>query len=314
MAKRDYYNILGIDKSADKKQIKSAYRKMAKELHPDRNKAADAEEKFKEVQEAYEVLSDDQKRAAYDRFGHAGTSGFGGGGFNAGGFDFSGSGFDFGSAGGMDFGSIEDIFEQFFGGGFGGMRNRPRRGQDIGVRIQLSFKEAVFGVEKEISYKRGFPEEGEKSETMKVKVPGGIPDNAILRFQGKGHGGFNGGPPGDLLVNIEVEVDDRFERRGHDIYMDAEIDIYTAVLGGTLDVETVHGKTTLKVPAGIQSETVLRLKEKGGPKLRGNGNGDQYVRIIVKVPAKLSRQQRELWEQLAQLPDTKPGIIGRIFG
>lgn len=311
MAKRDYYEVLGIQKGADKKEIKSAYRKMAKELHPDRNKAEDAEEKFKEVQEAYEVLSDDNKRHAYDQYGHAGTSGFGGagfgGGFNQAGFDFSGAG--------MDFGSIEDIFEQFFGGGFGGgMRNRPRRGQDIGVRISVTFKEAVFGVEKEISYKRGFPEEGEKSETMKIKVPGGIPDNAMLRFQGKGHGGFNGGPPGDLLINIEVEVDDRFERRGSDIYIDSEIDIYTAVLGGTLDVPTVHGDSTLKIPEGIQSETVLKLKEKGGPKLRGKGNGDQYVRVIVKTPTKLSKAQKKAWEELASLPDTKDGIIGKIFG
>ncbi|WKZ27510.1 MAG: DnaJ C-terminal domain-containing protein [Candidatus Dojkabacteria bacterium] len=309
MAKRDYYDILGIEKSATTKQIKSAYRKLAKEYHPDRNKSADAEEKFKEVQEAYEILSDDQKRKAYDQYGHAGTQGFGGAGA---GFDFSGGmggiNFDFG-----DFGSIEDIFEQFFGGGMGGMRNRPRRGQDIGVRLTIKFKEAVFGVEKEINYRVREASGSDKTETMKIKIPAGIPDNAVLRFQNKGHAGINGGPSGDLLVNIEVEIDDTFERRGSDIYTNIEIDVFKAVLGAEVDIDTVHGKTKLKIPAGIQPETVLRLSGKGGPKLRGNGTGDQYTRVMIKIPKKLSTEQKKLWEELST-KESKPGFVDRIFG
>lgn len=364
MAKRDYYEVLGVSKNADKKEIKKAYRKLAKEYHPDRNKAEDAETKFKEVQEAYDVLSDEDKKKAYDQFGHAGTQGFGSGfgGFGNGGFQ-----------GNVDFEDLNDIFSQFFGqdadfGGFGGFGRRERRGSaqtrgsDIESTIILTFNEAVFGVERTLTYKRqttcnvcdgngakngtsiktcprcsgrGYinhvqstflgtiqtqvacPDcngEGqiieevctncngrgqiEKTEDFKIKIPQGIPDGVTLRFRGRGNAGKKGGPYGDLFINIEVEAHEVFERRNDDIYMEKEIDVVTATLGGEIEIPTVKENVKLKIPSGTQSHKVFKLSGKGAPKFRGNGNGDQYIKIIVKTPEKLTREQRKLWEQL----------------
>ena len=369
MTKKDYYEILGVSKTASKTELKSAYRKMAKQFHPDRNKAADAEEKFKEIQEAYEILSDDQKRSAYDKYGHAGTQGFGGygdmGGFGGGGFDFS------------NLGGFGDIFEQFFGGSMGGFgfnttrRSGPEKGQDIQVSLKLEFGEAVFGVEKLIKYRRRIPCEQckgtgakggkvttcptckgqgrvtsvqrtilgniqtvttcprcegsgqiskekcevcngrgslERDDTFKIKIPQGIPDEVTLRFQERGHAGRKGGHSGDLFVVIEVKPHEKLERRGNDIYTDIEIDVPTAVLGGTIILPTVHGNDELKIPSGTQSETVLKMPGKGGPKFRGSGNGDQYVKVLIKIPTKLSREQRGLWEDLSE--SKSPGRFG----
>lgn len=360
MAKKDYYDVLGISKGSTKKEIKSAYRKLAKEFHPDRNKEEDAEAKFKEVQEAYEVLYDDQKRSAYDKFGHAGTQGFGGGGAGFGGFD---GGFDF------DMGNIGDIFEQMFGGGFGGFsrgsQNGPSKGQDIAVSLKLEFNEAVFGEEKVLKYKRRTtcdkcdgtgadnPKDVETCSTCQgqgrvarvqqtfignvqtvvacpdcrgegkiiekkcekcngntfndeqhdftIKIPSGIPDGVTLRFQGQGHAGKKGGGYGDLYVEVEVTSDEILERRGNDIYMDVIISAEDAVLGANVPVKTVHGNETMKVPSGTQPETILKLSGKGGPKFRGKGNGDQYVRILVKIPKKLSNAEKKIWEELRSL-------------
>lgn len=360
MEKRDYYEILGVGKNASKPEIKSAYRKLAKKYHPDRNKEPDAETKFKEVQEAYEILFDDQKRAAYDKYGHAGTQGFGG----FGGFDGSSAGFE---GMGFDFGGLGDIFEQFFGGGFGGFSSannasRQSRGQDIAASLKLTFAEAVFGVEKELVYTRreqcqscngtgakngsafntcktcqgqgrvtqvqrtflgniqtvaNCPTckgEGkiidekcpackalgyiEKNTNFKIKVPPGIPDGVTLKFRERGHSGQKGGTYGDLFIDIEVEADDNLERRGNDIYTQIEIDTVDAVLGAKVQIPTVRGMDTLNIPAGTQSETVIKMAGKGGPKFKGSGNGDQYVRLIVTVPRKLTREQKQLWEQL----------------
>lgn len=359
MAKRDYYEVLGISKTANKPEIKKAYRKLAKELHPDRNKAADAEQKFKEVQEAYDVLGDDQKRDAYDKYGFAGTQGFGGSGGMGG---FGGfNGFE-----GADFGDLGNIFGSLFGGSFGGFgraaANGGRsRGGDIEATIQVDFSEAVFGAEKQVNYKRkiachecgGSGAEGGKKQTctqcggrgqvaqvqqtifgtmqtvttcpkcrgagevaeqeckhchgggledtkedFNLKIPAGIPDGVTLRFSGRGNAGAKGGAPGDLYITVEVAPHARLERRGDDIYLDQEIDVVTATLGGEIKIPTVHGEVTMKVPAGTQPEKVLRLSGKGGPRFRGNGNGDQYVRIQVRVPEKLSRQERDIWQQL----------------
>lgn len=365
MEKRDYYEVLGINKEATKKEIKSAYRRLAKQYHPDRNKEEGAEDKFKEIQEAYEVLYDDQKRAAYDKYGHAGTQGFGGGGAGFGGF---GGGFDAG-----DFGNLNDIFEQMFGGGLGGFggfggggrSQGARKGQDIAVSLELEFDEAVFGAEKTLNYQRrkvcsecegsgaksasdvkkceqcggqgqvaqiqntmigqirtvttcptcgGTGEEitekcekcngrkvSEETEEFKIEIPKGIPDGVTLRFRDKGHAGENGGSYGDLFIEIEVKPHDTLERRGNDIYTDLEISAVEATLGAVKQVMTVNGKEKLKIKPGTQSETVLRMKGKGGPKFKGSGDGDQYVRIFVKVPEKLSKQEKELWEQLEKL-------------
>lgn len=366
MAKRDYYEVLGIEKGASKQEIKKAYRQLAKKYHPDRNKEADAEEKFKEVQEAYDILSDDQKKSAYDQFGHAGTSGFGGAGAGTGGFggfnDFSGF---------ENMGNINDIFEQFFGGGFGGFstggnaNGRPRatRGADLEVNLTIPFMDAVFGNEKTIRYERQVtcdickgsgakdekskktcptckgqgqvireqqafmlgtirtavpcPEchgEGEiitekcknckgegrvsKKEEFTLKIPSGMPDGVTLRFQDRGNAGQKGGNFGDLYVNIEVEPDERFERRGNDIYTNLTIDAVTATLGDKIEIETVHGFEKLKIPAGTQPGKVFKLSGKGGPKFRGKGNGDQYIKVEVKIPEKLSKDEKRLWKSL----------------
>lgn len=362
MAKRDYYEILGVSKGASPQEIKKAHRKLAKEFHPDRNKSADAEVKFKEVQEAYEVLSDSQKRQAYDQFGHAGTEGFGAGSGGFGGFssqDFSG--FDFSGAGFEDIGSI---FDTFFRAG-GGTRRQSRRGADLKYEMTIEFEEAVFGADKEISYQheavcdvckgsgtksgsskttcptckgqgqvvrvsRSFlgqiqtqslcPEcqgEGEvikekctecngngktrKEEHIKIKIPAGTPDGLVLKFAGKGNAGERGGDIGDLYVQISVKAHAEFERNGYDIYLDRSIPVTTAVLGGSLNVPTVHGSVTIKIPTGTQPGKILRISGKGIPKLKGGGgHGDQYVRITVDIPKKLSKEEEAVWNQLVR--------------
>ncbi|HEX9805004.1 MAG TPA: molecular chaperone DnaJ [Candidatus Dojkabacteria bacterium] len=380
MEKRDYYDVLGISKGASETEIKKAYRKLAKEYHPDKNKSADAEVKFKEVQDAYDVLSDKQKRSAYDQYGHAGTSGFSGGGFGGGGYSSAGFEDMFGGSGG-----INDIFEQFFGSGFGGFSSGRRestgavRGADIEANISISFEEAVFGVEKIIKYKRKStcpdcegsgakkgskkstcPEckgsgqvtrvqqtflgtiqtrntcpschgdgeiidkpcptckkEGriEKQEEFQIKIPPGIPDGVTLRFKNRGNAGTRGGSFGDLYLNIEVRASENFERRGDDIYIDREIDVITAVLGGEIEVLTVHGKVNLKIPKGTQHGKIFKLSGKGGPIFnQKDKNGDQYVRIDIKVPEKLSREQETLWKELAKTKKQEPGFFDKIFG
>lgn len=353
--KRDYYEVLGLSKGASKDEIKKSYRRLAKEFHPDRNKAPDAESKFKEVQEAYDILSDDEKRSAYDQYGFAGTQAFdAGGGFGGG----------FGEA--FNAGDLGDLFGQFFGGGlggfdFGGGGVRAYRGADIQINLKISFMDAVFGTTRQVNYKRHKKCEAcagtgaEKKEMKKceacdgkgkvtqvqqtffgkvqtvsvcptclgkgevpkekchtchgagkivdreefeIKIPAGIPDGVSLRFEGKGEAGENGGPEGDLYINIEVESHPKLERRGDDIYLDQEIDVVTATLGGEVTVPSVHGDITVKVPPGTQPHKVIRLSGKGGPKFRGHGNGDQYMRVIVKIPEKLNREEQDAWEKL----------------
>ncbi len=359
--KRDYYEVLGVSKSASKQEIKKAYRKLAKQYHPDRNKEAGAEEKFREVQEAYEILSDDQKRSAYDQYGFAGTQAFGGGG------SYGGNMQDFMEAfGGSDLGGLGDLLGGFFGAGFGGSGRRSQRtvGSDLEINLSLEFNEAVFGTEKELRYNRidkctackgtgakngnlktcptcngqgqvaqvqrtilgtmqmvttcptcrgtgKVPESKcdvcggsgiqKKEDTIKINIPAGIPDGVTLRFRDKGNAGEKGGDYGDLYVNIEVKSHPILERKGNDIYMDQHIDVTTAVLGGEVKVPTVHGDVWMKIPAGTQSEKVLRLKNKGGPKYKSNDRGDQYVRVIVDIPTNLTKAQAGLWEQLKSI-------------
>lgn len=357
MAKRDYYEVLGVGKDASDKDVKKAYRKLAKQYHPDRNKEDGAEEKFKEAQEAYEVLSDKQKRDAYDQYGFAGTQAFGGSG--AGGF--AGQGFDFGDLDGL--GDLGDLFGSFFGGNFGGSSTNPRqsRGTDLQLTLQIDFLESVFGVTEKVKYDRqktcsvcdgkgaeagnfqtcstcggrgkvaqvrstmfgqvqtvttcpscsGTGQEITKAcgncggegrekvtEEFEIKVPAGIPDGSTLRFQGRGNAPRLGGIPGDLYVAIEVNPHESLEKRGDDIYLDQEIEVTDAVLGSDIEIPTVHGELKVKVPAGTQPGKVLKLSGKGGPKFRGDGNGDQYVRLQVKIPTKLSRDEKALWEKL----------------
>lgn len=359
MEKRDYYEVLGIPKGSSEKEIKKAYRKLAKKYHPDVNKDDGAEKSFREVQEAYEILSDTSKRSAYDQYGHAGTEGFNPGG--AGGF----SGFDF-NQGGAPF-DMGDIFGSFFGGGFGGFSNergRDLRGSDLRYKIRLDFMEAIKGGDFEIRVDRdiecdrcdgsgsdtgktktcdvckgqgrvqrvqqsilgqmafvtecstchGTGSVPEKlctkcdgngvigsTEKVKVKIPKGAYDGMVLRFRGSGSAGKGGHESGDLFIELEVEPHDKFERREYDIYSDEHIGVKVAVLGDTVEVDTVDGVVKLKIPAGTQPGTIFRIKGKGANVL-GNEErrGDQYVRIVVDIPKKLSKQERRLWEEMGE--------------
>lgn len=278
--KRDYYEILGVSKSSTEKEIKSAYRKMALKYHPDRNKAKDAEEKFKEINEAYQVLSDQKKRQAYDQFGHAAFSPGGGMGSNpfAGGFQSGPFTWTYSTSGGAsgtpfsdyDFGDPFDIFESFFGGGFSRAARRPR------YSLTIDFMEAVKGATKEVQI------DGKKRT---IKVPAGANDGTRMRFD-------------EFDVTFDVRPHPRFKRDGYDLFIDQKIPFTTAALGGQVEVPTVDDKLQLKVRPGTQSHTLVRLREEGAPHLKGRGKGDLYVRLIVEIPERLNRDQKQLLEEL----------------
>ena len=289
--KRDYYESLGVSKNASDDEIKKAFRKLAVKHHPDKD--GGDETKFKEINEAYEVLKDKQKRQRYDQFGHAGVGGAAGGPSGgspfgrSGGFDFNGQNvnFDFGGAGGFD---MNDIFDMFTGGGFSRQRSR---GADYQTSVTLSFEQAVFGVEKEISV---------RGEKVKVKIPAGIDDGQSIRLTGKGgEPRGEGGDPGDLYVSINVRPHKKFTREGDLILSEEKISMVEAALGTELDVETVDGMVTMKVPAGTQSGTDFKLSGHGVPHLRGQTRGPQIVTINVKTPTNLSRKQKELLKEFA---------------
>ncbi len=310
MSKRDYYEVLGVSKGASDDEIKKAYRKLAIKYHPDKNPGnKEAEEKFKEATEAYEVLNDKQKRARYDQFGHAGVGGdagnpFGGGNpFGQGGaFNFNGQNirFDFGSAGG----GLDDILGDLFGfGGGATRRRRAMRGQDFETQVVIDFKEAVFGTTREISA----PESGHK---LKIKIPAGIDDGMAIRLAGKGGEAPKGGEPGDLYVRIRVKPDKNLTREGNIILSEAVISMADAALGCELDVETVDGKVTMKVPAGTQSGTPFRLSGHGVPMRADGDRGPHIVTIIVETPKNLSKHQKELLEEFRNPKNKKHGFWG----
>jgi molecular chaperone DnaJ len=282
---KDYYSILGVSKSATPEEIKKAYRKLAMENHPDRNKTKEGEAKFKEVTKAYEILGNEEKRKTYDQFGHAafeqggaggGQGPFGGFGGQQGGqygpFTYSTQGFG---------GSVDpfDIFEQFFGGGspFGQQTRRPV------YSLHLSFSDAVHGTEKEVTI------DGKK---QKIKVPAGVDRGSRIRFDA-------------YDVIIEVAPDKKFAREGYDIITEQELSYPQVALGTELSVETINGEVKIRVPAGTQPETLIRLSGRGVPRLRGGGNGDHYVKIKVIIPKKLSHKQKELLEELEKEDDKK---------
>jgi DnaJ-class molecular chaperone len=280
MADKDYYQILGVPKSASEAEIKKAYRKLALEHHPDRNKGDKAsEEKFKEVTRAYEVLSDSSKKAQYDQFGHsafeAGAGGAAGnpfaGGFGGQGGQYRPFTYSYSNGGGFDFGGFSDpfeIFEQFFGGAnpFGRAQRRPV------YSISIDFMEAVKGVTKRISL-------GGKAQT--IKIPAGIDNNQRVRF-------------GDFDVLVEVKSDKRFNREGNDVVTEEEITFPQAALGTEINVETIDGNVKLKIPAGTQPNTVIRLSKKGIPYINSSNKGDHYVKVKITVPKNLSSQQKDL--------------------
>ena len=345
--KRDYYEVLGVDKSADDAAIKKAYRQLAKKYHPDTNPGnAEAEAKFKEASEAYAVLSDAEKRRQYDQFGHAAFQG--GGGPGAGGFDFSDMGDIFG-----------DIFGDFFGGGRrSSASNGPRKGANIRVGVRITFEEACFGTEKEIEVtlkedcttckgtgaKEGSspvtcPKCGGKGQVVytqqsffgmvrnvqtcpdcngkgkiikdkcsdcrgtgytsarkkiQVSIPAGIDDGQSIRIASKGEPGLNGGPRGDLLVEVTVMRHPIFQRDGYDLFSTAPISFAQATLGGDVRISTIDGDVLFNIKAGTQTDTRIRLRGKGVPSLRNkNMRGDQYVTLVVQVPEKLNNEQIE---------------------
>ncbi len=352
VTKRDYYEVLGVDRNADDAQLKSAYRKLALQYHPDRNPDnKDAEEKFKEAAEAYSVLTDAQKRAAYDHYGHQGVQGMaGGGGFDPNSFD------------------LGDILSQFgFGDVFGGgSRSRgnggPRvsRGEDVRYDLQISFEDAAFGMTAEIQlprlercdhcqgsgaepgsgstscpqcrgrgevlYQQGFlsvrrtcPQcngsgkivknpcrecRGEAFKQvhrkLKVNIPAGVADGNRLRLTGEGQPSVNGGPPGDLYVFLKVKEHPFFERHENDLHCSIPINIAQAALGAEISVPTLGEAATLKIPEGTQTGAQFRLRNKGIAQVNGHTRGDIVVHVDVRTPAKLTREQRKLFEQLGQ--------------
>jgi len=345
--KRDYYEVLGVSKNASDQEIRSAYRKLAIKYHPDKNPGDRiAEENFKEAAEAYSVLSDTDKRARYDHYGHSGLQG---------GF----SGFD-----PATFGDFGDILGEFFGFGdlFGGRRRGgPERGSDLRYDLKISFREAAFGLKTKIKiprqdtcgecggrgtakgkspvvcpachgagqvrYQQGFfsisrscgqcngagkiirdPCETchgqgrvRREKVLEIKIPAGVDNGARLRIQGEGEAGTQGGPPGDLYVVIYLEEHPFFQRQGNSIYCQVPIGISQAVLGGEITVPTLEGEEKVKVPEGTQSGSVFRLRNKGIVSLGERGRGDQFVTVNVIIPSRLTREQRRIFEELAEV-------------
>jgi len=362
MAKEDYYELLGVSKSATAEELKKAYRKKAVQFHPDKNLGnKEAEETFKKVSEAYDVLNDADKRAAYDRYGHAAFQNGGGGGGQRGGgfhdpFDIFRDVFGQGGGGG---GGGGGIFDEMFSGGGGGGRDGNRDGADLRYDLEITLEEAARGAQKDLSFRKNatcercdgsgaeagtkrvtcptcrgagqirrsggiitFTQpcptcggagskiekpcstcrgEGRTAKTTKlnVRIPVGVDTGSRLRSSGNGEAGLAGGQAGDLYIVLSVKEHELFERQGDDLFCEIPIKFTLATLGGTIEVPTLFGKASLKIPAGTQSGTTFRLREKGMPTLRGSRQGDQLVRTNVEVPTSLSSDQRELLEEFA---------------
>lgn len=370
--KRDYYEVLGIPKSSSKEEIKKAYRKLAMQHHPDKNPGnAESEAKFKEASHAADILMDDQKRAMYDRVGHAAEQGGGGGG-GFGGFQ-----------GGQDFGDLGDIFGDIFGdilgsqrrgGGRGGRgRSRAMAGDDLQTEMFVAFDEAASGVEKEIQINRscqcetcsgtgakkgsgpvtcetcqghgeirrqqGFftiaqpcprchgsgqmikdPCEScsgrgrvKKKEKLSVKVPAGIDEGQRLKLSGQGDAGSNGGPAGDLYVMIHLKEHEFFKREDYDVLCEVPISFSQAALGCEIEVPTLGGRVSMKIPEGTQSGQKMKLRNKGITKLGGYGFGDQIITIHVETPTKLSKDQREIFQRLSEMEQNSSNPMTKGF-
>lgn len=294
--KRDYYEVLGVPKTSSDSEIKTAYRKLARQHHPDVDKSPGAAEKFKEISEAYQVLSDQEKRRAYDQFGH--TPFEPGGGFGAGaGGPFGGFKTYSYSAGkgpnvDFDFGGFEDpfdLFEQIFGmGGFGGFGRNYR--QNPTYQMEINFEDAVHGATKEVE----IADASGKSRHMSIKIPPGVDNGTRMRFEGV-----------DIIFRVRRSPE--FLREGTDIFSEVSLTIPQIVLGDVVEVKTVWGEVKLKVPAGTEPGSLIRIKDKGMPRLRSSGRGDHYVRVRVQVPQKLSAEEKELYEKLSKTASKKKG-------
>lgn len=294
---KDYYEVLGVNKSADQEAIKKAFRKQAKRYHPDANpNDPGAEARFKEVNEAYEVLSDPEKRAQYDRFGanwqqwqQGGAGGWpGGGGWS-------------GGSGGMGAEDLTGIFETLFGNmGANSTRGRTnirRAGQDIEQPVTISLREAYEGAVRIIN---------KEGRQIRVNIPAGAQNGTRVRLNGEGGPGLNGGPSGDLYLIVDVAPDPQFERSGDDLTVDVRLDVFTAMLGGEVEIPTLSRPLKLKVPAGTQSGRKFRLTGKGMPIIRqANQFGDLYARMMIMIPENLTNEQRDLVERLRSMMDRR---------
>jgi len=287
---KDYYQTLGVSKTATKDEIKKAFRKLAHQYHPDKQGGDEA--KFKEVNEAYQVLSDDQKRASYDRFGSAGPN-MGGGGFGGqqgfGGFDFSG----FQNGQNMEF-DLNDIFEGFFGGGFGGQR--VRRGRNIQLGLTLTFKESIFGTKKKIKIPSESAMAGKKE--VEIDIPGGIEHGQKMKLSGYGEA-VSGGQTGDLYLIITVAEHPVYRKEGYHLVRTLEVKLTDAILGAKYDIETLDGNVTVKIPKGINTGTLLRVKGEG-VRVNAFQKGDILLQVKVLIPDSLSKEQKKLIEELQQ--------------
>ncbi len=274
---KDYYKILGVEKGASKEEIKKAFRKAAMQHHPD--KGGD-EKKFKEINEAYAVLSDDNKKNQYDQFGSAGSQG----GFNTGGFDFSGF-----QGGNADF-DLGDIFNQFFGG-----RNRVRKGANIQVDVSIDFKESVLGTTKKISF---YKNRSDKKTEISVKIPPGINNGEVLKVREAGEP-VEDGIPGDLYVHIQVTPHEKLHKNGAHLVQELEISVTEAILGTKKSVSTIDKDLKVKIPTGSNTGDILRVKGEGVT-ISENRRGDMLIALKVKIPAKISRKAKKLLEDLSK--------------
>ena len=343
MTKRDYYDVLGIQKNADEKEIKRAYRKLAKKYHPDTNAGnKQAEERFQEITEAYNVLSDPEKRKLYDQYGFAafdenmgpgGTYGYGGSGTGGG---WSRKDFHSGNGGqytefhfeGQDmddiFGNFGNIFGDMFGGGSGRRtghgfgRNAggaqsgnayggsfQGKGRDLESELTISFEDAAFGCTKRLSF------EGDRSQSLEVRIPAGIDEGQSVRLKGKGYPGTGGMPAGDLLLKIHIAAKSGYERKGMDVYTTENIPYTTAVLGGEAVFHTLYGPVKCRIPAGSQSGSKIRLRQKGIVSMRDSSvHGDAYVTIQIAVPKNITPQEKKILQELQELQDVKHRAAG----
>lgn len=290
---KDYYAILGVQKDAAEKEIKQAYRKLARKWHPDVNPGSkDAEEKFKDISEAYEVLSDKEKRAKYDSFGQQWQAYERGGSGGPGGFRYETfDGFDRG--GGSPFG---DFFEMLFGPRGPEAAQRASRGQDIEAQVQVTLQEAHEGTAKAFSIGGG---PGAKMKRLEVKIPAGVREGSRIRLASEGAAGPTG-IKGDLYLIVTMAPTPGFERRGDDLHADASVPFTTAILGGEIQVNTLKGKVTMTIPAGTQNGQTFRLAGKGMPRLNKSGRGDLYARVKISVPKHVTAKQRDLVQELAK--------------
>ena len=357
VSKADYYEVLGVARDCSEQELKSAYRKQALKYHPDRNPGdRDAEEKFKEASEAYQVLSDADKRAAYDRYGHSGVSG--GGGFPGGPF-----------AGGVDIGDIfGDLFGEMFGGGAGQRASRQQRGDDLRFDLTIDFEDAIFGAETDVKLRRlevcqscggrgsasgrgpsvcshcggrgqirfqqGFFSvartcaacsgtgqvitdpcqacrgEGRSAAEVKihVKVPPGVEEGTRIRYGGEGDAGRGGGPKGDLYIVLSIRPHDFFERQGYDLHCVIPISFPQATLGDEFEIAGIDGPVNVKIPEGTQSGREIRIRGRGVPHLNARGTGDMVIKVVVQIPRKLTRAQKDLVQKLGEsmTVDNKP--------